>query len=200
MATTGACRLAAMLGRDWEPATAKIVAKKFKEGGERSGVWEYVADVTPKSGSVFRAELKQPPLMNHVVRLGEGDVVQVLADVKRQRAKFDRSDPQVSGKGQRAEGGQYSKDSFDQALAEPPGSPLPGDSTVQAVPEGTPAFDRDAWVALVQEGEEAAENAPDPKIAAEINDLVDRFDSGRVTEEEYKARLAELTEHTDPAS
>jgi hypothetical protein len=55
-------------------------------------------------------------------------------------------------------------------------------------------------VALVQEGEEAAENAAAPKIAIEINELVDRFDSGRVTEEEYKARLAELTESTDSAS
>jgi hypothetical protein len=131
--------------------------------------------------------------MSHVVSLQEGEVVQVLADIKRQSAKFDRADPQVSGKGRRAEGGQYSKDSFDEAMAAPPGSP-PGDPAVEAVGEGTaPAFDRDAWVALVQEGEEAAENAADPKIAAEINDLVDRFDSGRVTEEEYKARLAELT-------
>ena len=39
-----------MFGRDWVPATATIVAKKFKEGGERSGVWEYVADVTPDGG------------------------------------------------------------------------------------------------------------------------------------------------------
>jgi hypothetical protein len=37
----------AMLGRDWTPATAKIVTAKFKQGGERSGVWEYVADITP---------------------------------------------------------------------------------------------------------------------------------------------------------
>jgi hypothetical protein len=190
-----------MLGRDWEPATAKIVAKKFKKGGERSGVWEYVADVTPNTGSTFRAKLKQPPFMNHVVSLQEGEVVQVLADIKRQSAKFDRSDPQVSGRGRRAEGGEYSKDSFDEAMAAPPGSLPPDNPAVQAVGEGTaPAFDRDAWVALVQEGEEAAENAADPKIAAEINELVDRFDSGRVTEEEYKARLAELTESTDPAS
>jgi hypothetical protein len=189
-----------MLGRDWEPATAKIVAKKFKEGGERSGVWEYVADVTPNTGSTFRAKLKQPPLMNHVVSLQEGEVVQVLADIKRQSAKFDRSDPQVSGKGRRAEGGEYSKDSFDEAMAGPPGSLPPDDRAVQAVGEGkAPAFDRDAWVALVQEGEEAAENAADPKIAAEINELVDRFDSGRVTEQEYKARLAELAERTEPA-
>ncbi len=123
-----AATLATVFGRQWEPATAKIVAKKFKEGGERSGVWEYVADVTPESGSTFRAKLKQPHLMNHVVWLQEGDVVQSFADVKRQRAKFDRSDPRVSGKGRRAEGGRYSKDSFDQALAEPPGAPPPGDS------------------------------------------------------------------------
>ncbi len=52
-----------MFGSDWEPATARIVAKKFKEGGERSGVWEYVADIMPASGApAFRAKLSQPPL------------------------------------------------------------------------------------------------------------------------------------------
>jgi hypothetical protein len=183
-----------MFGRDWEPASAKIVAKKFKEGGERSGVWEYVADVTPKSGSAFRTKLKQPPFMNHVVLLQEGAVVPVLADVKHQKAKFDRSDPRIKGQGRRAEGGQYSKDSFDQALAAPPGSPSPCDSPAEGT---TPEFDRDAWVALVQEGEEAAENATDSKIATELNELVDRFDSGRVTEQEYKARLAALKGSSD---
>jgi hypothetical protein len=117
-----------MFGRNWEPATARIVAKKFKEGGERSGVWEYVADVTPQSGSVFRTKLKQPPLMSHVVWLQEGEVVPVLADPNRQRAKFDRSDPRIRGKGRRAEGGNDSKESFDQALSAPPGSPPPSGS------------------------------------------------------------------------
>jgi hypothetical protein len=107
-----------MLGHNWEPATAKIVAKKFKEGGERSGAYEYVADVSPATGAPFRTRLKQPPFMSHVVRLAEGDVVAVLADVKRQDAKFDRSDPKVSGKG-----GQSDKDAFDAALKQPPTSP-----------------------------------------------------------------------------
>jgi hypothetical protein len=111
-----------MLGHNWEPATAKIVAKKFKEGGERSGAYEYVADVSPATGAPFRTRLKQPPLMSHVVRLAEGDVVAVLADVKRQDAKFDRSDPKVSGKG-----GHSDKDAFDAALKQPPISP-PSDS------------------------------------------------------------------------
>lgn len=106
-----------MFGSEWEPATAKIVAKKFKEGGERSGVWEYVADITPSSGQVFRAKLTQPPFMSHVVWLQEGAVVKVLADVKKQRAKFDRNDPVINGKAARK-----SKDTFDEALHQPPGT------------------------------------------------------------------------------
>ncbi len=113
-----------MFGRSWQPASAKIVAKKFKESTETAGVYEYVADITPESGlQPFRAKLEQPPLMNHVVRLEEGEVVGALADVKRQKAKFDRSDPRVNGKGRKR-----AKDSFDEAIAEPPGSPPPADS------------------------------------------------------------------------
>lgn len=113
-----------MLGHIWEPATATIVAMKFKEGGERSGVWEYVADISPASGAPFRTTLKQPPLMSHVVRLAEGDIVSVLADVKHQDAKFDRSDPKVSGKNKPS-----AKDAFNAALAQPPLSPPPGDAS-----------------------------------------------------------------------
>ncbi len=112
-----------MLGSNWEPATARIVAKKFKEGGERSGAWEYVGDMTLASGEVFRTKLKQPPFMSHVVWLAEGAVVNVLADVKRQRAKFDRADPQVSGKGK-----QSDKDRFNEALKQPPLSSSPDGS------------------------------------------------------------------------
>jgi hypothetical protein len=116
--------MAAMLGRNWEPATATIVAKKFHESSGSSGVWEYVADISPASGDApFRTTLKQPTLMSHVVRLAEGEVVNVLADVEHQDAKFDRSDPKVSGKGEPS-----AKDAFDAALAEPPLSPPPGDA------------------------------------------------------------------------
>jgi hypothetical protein len=108
--------------RDWEPATATIVAKKYKESGDVSGTWEYVADITPGSGSPFRTTLKQPPFMSHVVRLNEGDTVPVLADVAHQKAKFDRSDPMISGKGKPS-----AQDVFDEALEQPPGSPAPGD-------------------------------------------------------------------------
>ncbi|HWK15986.1 MAG TPA: hypothetical protein VNR66_00885 [Solirubrobacteraceae bacterium] len=114
-----------MFGRDWEPATAKIVAKKYHESDDVSGTWEYVADITPRSGSPFRTTLKQPPFMSHVVRLNEGDTVPVLADVEHQKAKFDRSDPKISGKSTPS-----AKDVFDEALEQPPGSPPPADAAV----------------------------------------------------------------------
>ncbi len=55
--------------------------------------------------------MAQPPFMSHVGWLAEGAVVNVLADVKHQRAKFDRADPQVSGKGKRGD-----RDRFNEAL------------------------------------------------------------------------------------
>jgi hypothetical protein len=109
-----------MFGHKWEPATAKIVAKKFKEATEAAGVYEYVADITPATGAMFRATLRQPPFMNHVVRLEEGAEVQAFADVRRQKAKFDRADPRVSGKGSKP-----GRQRFEEALADPPGTPPP---------------------------------------------------------------------------
>ncbi len=47
--------------------------------------------------------------------------MKAFADTKRQEAKFDRTDPRVSGNGTRT-----AKDAFDDALAQPPGSPPPG--------------------------------------------------------------------------
>jgi hypothetical protein len=111
-----------MFTHNWVPATATIVARKFKEGGERSGSWEYVADIAPSSGAPFRTKLKQPTLMSHVIQLAVGETVNVLADVKHQDAKFDKSDPKVSGKNQLSE-----RDAFNAALEQPPLSPPPKD-------------------------------------------------------------------------
>jgi len=51
--------------------------------------------------------------MSHVVHLAEGAVVSVLADVRHQRAKFDRSDPRVSGKGGQGDPYRGDKARFD---------------------------------------------------------------------------------------
>ena len=78
--------------------------------------------MTIASGAVFRARLKQPMLMSHVVRLEVGAVVDVLADVKHQHAKFDRSDPKVSA----PDVHRANRDRFGEALRQPPGTPPAG--------------------------------------------------------------------------
>ena len=109
-----------VFGRNWEPATARIIAKKYGRSDDAAGTWTYVADISPGSAPPFRVRLKQPHFMSHVVWLNEGDVVGALADVRHQKAKFDRSDPKVSGKSRRRP-----KDRVDEALQQPPGSPPP---------------------------------------------------------------------------
>ncbi len=104
-----------MFVHSWNPATATIVARHFKESGDTTGKWEYVADVSPANGPPFRTTLKQPPFMNHVVRLAVGQTVTVLADATHQDAKFDRSDPQINGSNQRSDA-----DNFRDALRETP--------------------------------------------------------------------------------
>jgi hypothetical protein len=117
-----------MFRNEWTTGTATIIAKKAK-GGTSSGHtalgFSFVADVQPESGEPFRAELEAPFRLlasygSEVARLSEYDVVKVLVDVKRQRAKFDPSDPQLSGKKSHA-----ASDAFDAALAQPAGTPIP---------------------------------------------------------------------------
>jgi hypothetical protein len=112
-----------VFGRSWEPATARIVTKRYKESSGYTGTWEYVADVTPSSGGKpFRAKLKQPPMMSRVIRIDEGAEVEVLVDVARQKAKFDRAKAKTIGRE-----APFRKGDFDEALSQPPGTPPPPD-------------------------------------------------------------------------
>jgi hypothetical protein len=111
-----------VFGSQWEPATAKIVTKRYKESSGYTGTYEYVVDVIPAAGAPFRAKLKQPPFMSRVIRLDEGATIEVLADVKRQKAKFDRAKAKTIGRE-----APYRKRDFDDALSQPPGTPPPPD-------------------------------------------------------------------------
>jgi len=118
-----------MFKDEWVPGTATIIAKRMK-GGTSSGHsavgFSFVADVQPESGEPFRAQLEAPLRLlaahgSAVARLSEYDVVKVLVDVRHQRARFDASDPKLGGAKSRA-----ARDTFDAALAQPPGTPIPG--------------------------------------------------------------------------
>jgi hypothetical protein len=89
-----------MLGDKWEPASATIVAKEFKRGSAQSGaVYEYVADVQPDGGAApFRAVIQEPRVFGAMDFMSpkEGAVVRAEANVKKGKARFDLSDPQLS--------------------------------------------------------------------------------------------------------
>jgi hypothetical protein len=56
---------------------------------------EYVTDIAPDSRvAPFHANLKQLPLTSHVIRLSQGDSIQVLADVKH-RMRSRQARPKV---------------------------------------------------------------------------------------------------------
>jgi hypothetical protein len=111
-----------MFGGSWEPATAKVVAKKYAESSGTSGVYKYVVDVTTVGGDTFRAKLKQPPFTNRMIRLDIGAEAEVLADAGRQKVKFDRKKMKAIGRPV-----PYAKADYERALAEPAGTPPPPD-------------------------------------------------------------------------
>jgi hypothetical protein len=112
-----------MFGRDWQPARAKVIAKKYAESSANSGVYRYVVDVTPRAGATFRARLKQSPLTNRMIRLDIGAEVDVLAEPRRGKVRFDRRKVKTIGRHV-----PYSKADYERALAEPPGTPPMADT------------------------------------------------------------------------
>ena len=106
-----------MFGHEWEPAQATIVAVHIKStGGDGVTVThEYAADVVPASGVPFRAHLDEPRIATDFWPPSIGDVVKVHADVERQKAKFDKSDPKISYKAWKA----GNNDEFAATLAQP---------------------------------------------------------------------------------
>jgi hypothetical protein len=83
-----------MLGRRWEPAKGKIVERKAMKlgGGPNHNQFEFVVDIEIEGRSAFRAKMKSPTRMpDRFVAPSAGEVVSVLADAERKRAKWDRS-------------------------------------------------------------------------------------------------------------
>jgi hypothetical protein len=83
---------------------ATIVATHVKRTTADAAVTidEFSADVVPVSGAPFRALLQPPGIATNFWPPKVGDVVRAHADVRRQKAKFDTSDPKISYKAQKA--------------------------------------------------------------------------------------------------
>ncbi len=110
-----------MFGHHWEPATARIVAVHVKSttGDGLVSIHEFAADVTPTSGApTFRALIQEPRIATDFWAPSAGDVVRAEADVRRTKARFDKSDPQLNAKAR-----EHQADAaFEATLSEPPRS------------------------------------------------------------------------------
>jgi hypothetical protein len=124
-----------MFGHDWEPAQATIVATHVKStsGDGTVTIHEYAADVVPASGIAFRALIEEPTIATDFWPPRVGAVVKVHADVRRQKAKFDKSDPQISFKHY-----QQGRDAqFDALLTQPPAMPVTVSPQAEPEPDAT---------------------------------------------------------------
>ena len=103
-----------MLGHDWKPAVGKVVREDWI--GERR---KWIMDIQPDSGEpAFRTEVHEPDLDGDFHAPYGGQTCRMHCDVKKQKAKFDTSDPALSQKARRQQEKQRIKDE----LAAPPGT------------------------------------------------------------------------------
>ncbi len=111
-----------MFGRNWEPAQATIVAVHAKSttGDGMVTIHEFAADIVPDSGAPpFRALMQEPRIATNFWAPTTGDIVRAEADVKRQTARFDKSDPKIDAR----ERGRAADAAFNATLGRPPGTP-----------------------------------------------------------------------------
>jgi hypothetical protein len=86
-----------VFGSSWEDGTATIVEARVTsvETSESPASHEYVADVEVPGKPPFRTTMKDPSFaVVNFLSPRPGQVMQAKIDVKRQKAKFDKSDPQ----------------------------------------------------------------------------------------------------------
>ena len=80
-----------MLGHDWQPAEGTCVDETW-EGGQK-----WIMDVRPANGAPpFRTEVPHPGMDGDFRGPSLGQTCKMLCDVKKQKAKFDTSDPSLS--------------------------------------------------------------------------------------------------------
>jgi Short C-terminal domain len=189
-----------------EAGEATIVESHVKHhsGGQGQGnLREWVADVRPVNGEPFRAVIQLPNLALDFREPMKGDVVRVLIDPKNAGVKFDKSDPRLSLKVERAR----EQERFKEAAAGHPGSAAvsatanhgvaptaitnfegmrvvnaaDAASMLQALVPGDPQA-RDRAVS------ELREHAATPGVAERLSALQSLKDAGTLTDEEYDAQ------------
>ena len=86
-----------MLGHNWEPAEGTCIDYRWK--GEHE-VW--LMEVRPQNDPAFRVEVGHPGMGSDFKGPYAGQACRMEVDVKKQKAKFDTTDPTLSHKAHRA--------------------------------------------------------------------------------------------------
>src|SRR6478752_3928969 len=110
-----------MFGKHWQPARATIVASRIASttGDGMVSITEFVVDVRTPEGEMFRAKLEEPRIATNFKPPTVGVEIAIEYDPKSRDVRFDKDDPTISWKAYR----KGRKDSFEETLAQPPGSP-----------------------------------------------------------------------------
>ncbi|MGO9903997.1 MAG: SHOCT domain-containing protein [Solirubrobacteraceae bacterium] len=177
-----------MFGHDWQPAQAKIVDKRLKSasGGGVGGTYEFVADVQPADGPVFRATIQEPDIATDFWAPERGDVIKVLIDPKSHKVKFDKSDPKISYKAHR----RAAQERFDaEARATPPSVGVDAPTGVAAAAAADESIDISE---LLRSAVQARQGARDP--AERLAKLQALKDQGVLSDAEYTAARQQIIE------
>jgi hypothetical protein len=119
-----------MLGHDWQPAEGTCVDDNFGGAHVVREVW--VMDVRPHNGAPpFRVQVAHPGSGEDFRGPYPGQVCRMLCDVKKQKAKFDHTDPTLSWKAHRLAEQQQLKAELDAP---------PGTAPVNAAGAGFPGL------------------------------------------------------------
>ena len=124
-----------MIGHHWESAEATIIASRVTKTTSDGmvSIHEFVAEVRPVGAPAFRTVLDEPRISTHFWAPSPGDVVRVHVDVERQKAKFDKDDPQLDNRRRLDTLKHFGQARFDAALAAPVSTPAaPGVPLVPA--------------------------------------------------------------------
>jgi hypothetical protein len=113
-----------MFGHNWEPAEGTIVDSRITryvpigQGFNEMPVHEFIVDVRPADGQVFRTTIEEPT--GKVVPPDVGDVVRVEVDSKNKKVRFDEDDPKLNVRAQAAALKQAADDRFNTELGQGP--------------------------------------------------------------------------------
>ncbi len=93
-----------MFGHDWEKGEATIIARN-KVSSSSDGLtsdYDFVADVSPTKGPVFRTTIHTPTIATNFWSPDVGDKAFVLIDGKHRKVKFDKDDPRIDYKARKS--------------------------------------------------------------------------------------------------